>query len=182
MKRIPFVRLLVLAVAGLWLTAALPAQDQKKEREGLSDQQFVEKAAAGNMAEVKLGKLAGERAGSADVRKFGQRMVEDHSKANQELLKIAGKKGITPSTKPEPKHQELADKLSKLKGAEFDREYTMHMVKSHEMSAELYGNQAKGEQDAELKAFAAKVLPTVKEHLQMARDLAKQTGGDKKER
>lgn len=174
MKCLVNARAISLLVATLCLTAALNAQDQKQKQDKLTDRQFVEKASAGNLAEIKLGKLASERAGEAEVKKFGQRMVDDHTKANQELMTIASQKGMTPSAKPEAKHQEVENKLSKLQGAEFDRAYLMHMVKSHEMSAELHANQAKSGQDAELRAFAAKVLPTVKDHLQMARDLSKQ--------
>lgn len=93
---------------------------------------FIAEMAEDGMAEVQLGKLAAERASNADVKEFAQMMVQDHSKANEELKKIAGQLKVTPPTSLNQKHQALAAKLSKLQGAEFDREYMAEMVLGHE--------------------------------------------------
>jgi predicted outer membrane protein len=93
---------------------------------------FIAEMAEDGMAEVQLGKLAAERASNADVKEFAQMMVQHHSKANEELKKIAGQLKVTPPTSLNQKHQALAAKLSKLQGAEFDREYMAEMVLGHE--------------------------------------------------
>jgi predicted outer membrane protein len=93
---------------------------------------FIAEMAEHGMAEVQLGKLAAERASNADVKEFAQMMVQDHSKANEELKKIAGQLKVTSPTSLNQKHQALAAKLAKLQGAEFDREYMAQMVLGHE--------------------------------------------------
>src|SRR6185503_11239870 len=99
-----------------------------------SDQKFVMEAAHGGMLEVELGRMAVDKASNADVKQFGQRMVDDHSKAGDELMQLASQKGITLSSddhKGMAKGQAVKDKLSKLSGADFDREYMDMMVKDH---------------------------------------------------
>ena len=88
-----------------------------------SDRKFMEKAAQGGMAEVQLGKLATEKANADQVKQFGQRMVDDHGKANQELKQLASQKGVTLPTTMDKSAQKEYDRLSKLSGAEFDQEY-----------------------------------------------------------
>jgi putative membrane protein len=171
-----------LLVFGLCLTQSSRTQDKgtAKDSKAITDREFVYKASEGGLAEVNLGNLAAQRASSAEVKKFGKQMVEDHSKANKELLSIADKKKIPVAPRMDQKHQETADKLSKLSGAEFDRTYMTGQVKDHEETVELFEAQAKNGQDADLKGFAERTLPTIREHLKMARQLADQTKGDKK--
>jgi putative membrane protein len=97
--------------------------------------QFVEHMAVAGTAEVQLGKLAQERASNPDVKAFGQMMVTDHSKANEELTRIASQLQINPPKQLDQKHKDLANRLSKLRGAEFDREYMNAMVEGHEKVA-----------------------------------------------
>jgi putative membrane protein len=137
----------------------------------LTDAKFVQMAASGGMAEVKLGQLAADRGGNDAVRKFGQRMVDDHGKANKELMALAEKKNWNVSRDLSKKDQTEFDRLSKLRGAEFDRAYAEHMLKDHEEDIALFEAEAKTGQDPDLKAWAAKTLPTLKEHLKLARDL-----------
>ena len=87
-------------------------------------QEFIDEMAVAGMAEVQLGKLATERAASADVKAFGQMMVTDHSKAGDDLKQVASQLKVQPPTQLDPKHRDLAERLSKLQGAAFDREYT----------------------------------------------------------
>ena len=113
--------------AGLLALAPAFAQKQLSSQ----DQKFVMDAAKGGMMEVELGRIAVQKASSADVKSFGQRMVDDHSKANSELKSIAAQKGVTlPTTLPADMKQEM-DHLSKLSGAEFDKMYMSHMLKDH---------------------------------------------------
>jgi putative membrane protein len=164
-----------LAVAGLWAVGNLSAQDK---RAGNSpDSKFVMTAAQGGLLEVRLGELASDNAASPDVKAFGKRMVEDHSKANQDLMKIAEKKAIPVRQELNRKHQALFDQLKELKGAEFDRSYMRHMVKDHEEDAKEFDQEARGGQDPDVKAFAARTLPTIKEHLEMARKISGKLSG-----
>jgi len=133
-----------------------------------ADHQFMMKAAQGGMAEVELGKLAQERGSSDAVKQFGQRMVEDHGKANEELMRIAQSKGVTPPTSLDSKAQSMKDKLSKLSGTAFDRAYMSEMVKDHRTDVSEFQKEANSGRDPEAKAFAAKTLPTLQEHLRMA--------------
>src|SRR4051812_35707514 len=84
-----------------------------------ADEQFVEKAAQGGMAEVRLGELASQKASTPEVKELGSMMVKDHSAANKELTELAAKKGISVSTELDPKHQGTLDKLGKLTGDAF---------------------------------------------------------------
>jgi putative membrane protein len=131
-----------------------------------ADKMFVMKAAQGGMTEVALGKLASEKAGSADVKAFGAMMVTDHTAANDELKAIATKKGLKVPKELNKKHAKVADELSKLSGAVFDKAYVPAMVKGHTETIALFENEAKTGQDADLKAFAEKTLPTIKMHLE----------------
>jgi putative membrane protein len=135
------------------------------------DRQFIMTAAQDGMAEVQLGKLAQQKASSSAVKQFGQRMVDDHSKANSELESIASKLGATPPKTLDQKHQETMKKLEKLSGDQFDREYAQAMVQDHQKAVSLFEKQAKSGDADELKQFASKQLPILREHLKMARGL-----------
>jgi putative membrane protein len=129
---------------------------------------FVTKAAEGGMAEVELGRLASQRASDESVKQFGQRMVTDHGKANDELKQIASNKGIDIPSKLAAKHQATMDRLSKLSGAEFDRTYMQDMVRDHREDVNEFRRESQRGTDPELKAFAAKTLPVLEEHLKEA--------------
>jgi len=163
------------ALSVLYLTSAVPAED--KNNETITDEQFVSKASAAGLAEVSLGRLAAERASSAEVKKFGQRMVEDHTKANKELLTLADKKRFKVAERMDKTHQEAMDMMARLEGAEFDRQFMSQMVKDHEEAVSLFTAESKNGRDEDLKALATKTLPTLKEHLKMAQDLNKGKGG-----
>jgi putative membrane protein len=138
---------------------------------GSADRKFIMEAAMGGMAEVELGRLASERGSSETVKQFGQRMVDDHSRANGELTQLASSKGITLPTALDAKHQAAMAKMAALSGAAFDRAYSKDMVKDHNKDVALFQREASQGADADLKAFAQKTLPTLQEHLQMARSL-----------
>jgi len=134
-----------------------------------SDRKFIEKAAQGGMAEVQLGKLATEKASAPEVKQFGQRMVDDHGKANDQLKQLAGQKGVTLPTTMDKSAQKEYDRLSKLSGAEFDREYMKHMVSDHKKDVGDFKKEAGKAKDADLKQFAASTVPTLEEHLNLAK-------------
>ncbi len=140
------------------------------------DLAFMNDAAPGNMAEVELGHLAEKQAASNDVKQFAQKMIEDHSKTGEELKQLAMQKKVTLPPDVLPKHKEIMDKLSKLSGADFDREYVKAMVEAHEKDVAAFENAAKTAADADVKAFAAKTLPTLKMHLEMIKGIADKMG------
>jgi putative membrane protein len=222
---------------------------QNAARLNNSDRRFVNDAAESGMAEVIIGQLAVERASNDEVKRFAQRMIDDHTKANQELMQLATAKGITmpnammnqqadrqsghrsdqhisttqtqsgqagqgssqagsqsttdtqstrqDATRRSPqsgtqtgqqnsqmsksqnlqgKHRDQMNRLSKLSGAEFDREYMRHQLNDHEKAIALFQRQATEGSDAELKEFASRTLPALREHQQMARDIATKVG------
>ncbi|MBV9923438.1 MAG: DUF4142 domain-containing protein [Acidobacteria bacterium] len=132
-----------------------------------SDSKFVMNAAMGGMAEVELGRLAAQKGASDEVRQFGQRMVDDHSKANEELTRVASSKGMTPPTALDAKHQAEMQKLSALSGDKFDKEYVKMMLSDHKKDVAEFQKEASRGADADIKAFASSTLPTLQEHLQM---------------
>jgi putative membrane protein len=157
----------LLALAPVYAQSA--AQNSNSaNRLASGDHTFVTKAAQGGMAEVKLGTLATQKADNADVKAFGQQMVDDHSKANDELKQLASKKGITLPTDIDSKDQATYDRLSKLSGAEFDRAYMNDMVSDHRKDVSEFRHESQSGSDPDVKAWAAKTLPTLEHHLQMA--------------
>jgi len=165
--------------SGTSRTAQRPSEPSTQTAR-LDAREFVNRMGAAGLAEVELGKLASERAMDADVKAFAQMMVRDHSRADDELSKIASQLNIQMPTQLDPVHRELVDRLSKLKG-EFDREYMAAMVKGHEDVAGLLrsftsadrpigtSGRARGEQA--LMEWAMKTMPTVERHLERARQI-----------
>jgi putative membrane protein len=135
----------------------------------ISMPEFVKHAAQGGMAEVSLGKLAADKASDPDVKQFAQRMVDDHSKANAELTGLASSKGILLPANTDPKNQALMDRLAKLSGSEFDRAYMHAMLTDHDHDVSEFRAYAQRGTDPDVKAWAAKTLPTLEEHDQMAK-------------
>jgi putative membrane protein len=148
-------------------------QDTKAAKPTTSaDRTFMTTAAIDGMAEVEHGKLAAQNAASSAVKQFGQRMVDDHGKANAELKSLASQKNVTLPTSLGAQHKAMQDKLSKLNGPAFDSAYMAHMVAAHKEAVALFQREAKTGKDAETKAFAEETLPTLQEHLKMAQDLS----------
>jgi putative membrane protein len=137
------------------------------------DTKFVKEAAVGGMAEVELGKLAKDKGASDGVKQFGQKMVDDHGAANDELKSVAKKKNIDLPASLDAKHQATVDRLSKLSGAAFDRAYISEMLKDHQMDVKEFQHESGTASDPDIKGFAAKTLPTLQEHLKMIQDLSK---------
>ena len=143
-----------------------------------SDKKFIEEAAANGVAEVKLAQLASQKASHEDVKEFAERLVQDHSRANTELEKIAAAQNVTVPQEPTSKHQKLYDRLSKLSGQEFDKEYVKHMVDDHEKAVKKFERQAKDASDPQLKQFASSTLPALEDHLAEAERLEREVSGD----
>jgi putative membrane protein len=132
---------------------------------------FMREAAQSGMAEVMLGNLALQKSQNEQVRSFAQQMVTDHTAANQELTALAASKNVTLPTEVNLKHRNAVNKLNGMSGTEFDRAFMKQMVKDHQAAVKLFQKQSNRDDDAEVKAFAAKNLPTLQMHLQMAQSL-----------
>jgi putative membrane protein len=135
-----------------------------------SDKEFVSKAGMGGLAEVAMGNLGLQKATNAGVKAFAQRMVNDHSKANEELKQLATTKGLALPTELDGDPKAAMDHLNSLSGAEFDKAYMQHMVADHEKDVSEFQNASTGAQDADIKAWAAKTLPTLQDHLKQAQE------------
>jgi putative membrane protein len=162
-------------------TKAESNREGKQAKKGGQDSRAVRSMAQANMAEVELGKLAADRASGDEVKKFGRQMVEDHGKQLDEVKKLAQGKNVQLPDQPAKKHQSAMKKLQGLSGADFDRAYMRQMVKDHEDTLKQLESIAKKSDDLEVKAAAEKAVPKVKEHLQMAQQMAGSAKrGDKK--
>jgi len=133
-----------------------------------ADQQFIKNAAEGSLAEVEMGRLAAQHASHADVKSFGQRMISDHQKVDNELKDIAAKKHVTLAATLNTQDQKTYDGLSKLSGDAFDRAYMKDMVQDHQADIAHFKAEAASGKDADVKAFASKTLPTLEDHLKAA--------------
>ena len=144
---------------------------QAKSDAASADATFMSTAAMSSMAEIAHGKQAQANGSHDEVKKFGERMIEDHTKANDDLKALAAKKNATLPAELDQKHQAMQQKLEKMKGADFDRAYMQHMVQAHKEAVTLFQNEAKNGKDADVRAWAEKTLPTLQEHLKMATEI-----------
>ncbi len=141
-----------------------------------ADRSFVRKAAEGGMAEVELGKLAAEKGSTDDVKKFGQRMVDDHTKANDQLKQIAASKNVALPNGLNAKDKATKTHLEKLSGKQFDRAYMDDMVKDHIQDVAEFNRESEMAKDPDVKNFASQTLLTLRDHLKNARSVASETG------
>jgi putative membrane protein len=199
-KKEKFVCTITLASIGLWggsaaygqqhpMDEANPGQTTQGSRSTMAttpdatmgktaDGTFAKKAAAGGMAEVKFGELAQQKGSSPAVKRFGERMVNDHSKANMQLKDVASKEDITLPSGLDAKDQATYDRLSKLSGSDFDRAYMNDMVSDHEKDVSDFKREANMGKNSDVKNFASETLPTLEEHLKMARQVDQQVASD----
>ncbi len=164
---------LALAVALVAGLVGVRADDKKPADQPLDDTTFVKTAASDGMHEVELGKIGAENAKSADVKKFAEMMVKDHTKANEELKAAAKAAGIEVPAKIDEKHQKHIDTFKNYKGDNFDRDYMKHMVTDHTEAVALFTRASKELKNKELKEFATKTLPHLQHHLEDAKKLDK---------
>lgn len=136
------------------------------------DRHFIRKAGEGGLAEVELGKLAAQKGQSDEVKKFGQRMVDDHSKANDQLKQLAQNEGVTLPTSLSATDKATKARLEKLSGEQFDRAYMNDMVKDHSKDVAEFKKESTNAKDPDVKNFAAQTLPTLEDHLKEARTIA----------
>jgi putative membrane protein len=158
---------LVAAMLVFFATAGWTA-DTKTAKLAGNDAESVKEAAQGGLMEVELGKIAQTKAADESVKNFGKRMEQDHSKANDELKKLAADKGLQLSNELDKKHKSKVDKLAKLSGVKFDREYMAAMVSDHKADVKKFERTSEKTKDEDLKKFAGQTLPTLKSHLELA--------------
>jgi putative membrane protein len=144
--------------------------DKKFDNKMEDDAEFVTDAADDGMFEVQAAQLAKSNASSAKIKELAEHMIKDHSKANEELKKVAAKKQITLPSKLSDSRQKDFDQLTKLKGAEFDKEYAKMMVKYHKKAIDLFQKEADKGHDGELKGWASTKIATLQHHLKMSEE------------
>lgn len=169
LKRLP----VALVAALIGLAGAVAAEEKRTEvREPTNDREFVIKAIAGEIAEIKLAELAKKQTQIADIAKFADAIIADHTKMRDALLERAKAMKLAVVEGTEKEHRDVAAKLAKLTGDDFDREYSACMVESHEKAIKAYESWAKKAGDAEVAKFVNDSLPTLKEHKKNAEQLA----------
>jgi putative membrane protein len=171
------------ALIGLMAQPAL-AQDQAAAQQrpvapatqqlAMEDLEFATKAAQGGLKEVKFGELAQQQAARDQVKQFGQRMVDDHGKANDQLKQIVENKGIELPQQLSDEDQQKYAELQQKSGAEFDQAYTDEMVSDHEKDIDEFQKYVDAGKDPDLTSFAGQTLPTLKEHLRLAQQTEEQ--------
>jgi putative membrane protein len=179
------VKHLLMGAAALALMAQPTlAQDTQPPREAGQaqladvDLDFATEAAQGGLMEVRLGELAQLKAKSSAVQDFGRRMVEDHGKANEALMQIAARKGIELPQDLSDDGQDTMDELLETEGAEFDQDYMDDMVSDHEDDVAAFESYVEDAEDADLRGFAEATLPTLRDHLELAKRTQEQLGDE----
>jgi putative membrane protein len=159
-------------VVGLIAIYALTAIADDKPANDNSDNQFAQSAASAGEFEVRASQLALDKGTSDDVKKFARRMVDDHTKANRELMDLATKKGFRIQAAMTQKQVDIFAQLARAI-QDFDKQYVKAQLDGHEEAVALFEKQAKDGKDADLKGWAEKTLPTLKDHMKIVRDLSK---------
>ncbi|GAB3582960.1 DUF4142 domain-containing protein [Hymenobacter daeguensis] len=140
----------------------------KIEEKGMDyDSEFLTKAASGGMLEVEMGKQVAARAVTPQAKEFAQKMVDDHTKSNAELMALAAKKNITLPTTLGDKHEDVLKDVTEEKGVKMDQEYMKEMLKDHEEDVKEFTDASVKASDPDIKAFATKNVPVLKMHLDM---------------
>ena len=173
MEKNKVLKAIISASAAIVMFSALPASAQTSTTAATAltaaDKKAIMDMGMANMAEVEAGKMAVTKSQSADVKAFAQQMIDDHSKALTEVQTLAQAKGVTLPTELDAKHKAMAAKLDKLSGEKFDKEYMKNAgVSDHKAVHATLTKDEKAAKDADVKALAGKMKPTVEQHLKSA--------------
>ena len=160
-------------ITALGLAAALGSPAFAQDKMDNDDISAMKQLAQANLNEIAAGKTAAEKAQSPDVKKFGQKMVDDHTKMLEDLRALAKKKSVALPQDPDVKDMAQMKIMERKSGAEFDKDYMEHMVKDHEKDLKDVQNIASKAKDAEFKAAVQKAEPKIKEHLALAERISK---------
>ncbi|HTV46790.1 MAG TPA: DUF4142 domain-containing protein [Stellaceae bacterium] len=161
----------------LLITAPAWAQSVPSRSLSSQDRTFVDQAAAGNLAEARLGELAEQKGATPAVKEFGRWMATDHTFANDWLLGLAKEIPQIPHPTLTAQDKTLYQTLEGLSGAEFDRQYLARMVSDHEKTVGVFETEATSGQNPIIKGYAQSLLPVIKQHLAEARELSSTRGG-----
>lgn len=158
-------------------TSRTPAQadngaSSSKSKLSATDRRFMTNAIQGDLAEIKMGELAQRKGGSDAAKKFGQMLQQDHSQHLDKAKALAQQSGMVPPTQPDAKQKATYDRLSKLSGAQFDRQFARAMVSDHKEDISKYRKEAGSK--GPLADFAQQTIPTLEKHLQTAENLSSQ--------
>lgn len=175
-------RLILLLTAGMFVACNDDDDDNMAPTVSEADRTFVNNAADGGMFEVRAGEMAVAKGDSTamgmvmgsdsmSIKSFGQMMITDHTKANDELKSLADRKNVNVPTSLSSNKQMMLDSLNGASGVAFSRMYAKMMVASHKETVALFEKQSNDGQDTELKTWASQKLPTLKHHLEMAEDM-----------
>ena len=146
-------------------------EETAMEDQKVNQSDFLTQAASNGMFEVEASRIAQKQATNPEVKKFAQMMVTDHTAANKELMALAQKKAITLPDSMGDAHMDHMQELRGQKGAEFDRAYMEKMETTHNEAVSLFEDASEDMEDADVKAFATKTLPKLREHHESARKL-----------
>lgn len=141
------------------------------------DSKYMEKTAQGLISEVAMGEMAQKNAADERVKQFGKRMVDDHGKDLENLKQLASQKKVTLPTAPDHGQKKELDKLGKLSGKDFDKEYVKYEVKDHKDDVKEQGEEMQKTADPDLKKFATAAHDTVSKHREMIDDLDRKLSG-----
>lgn len=147
--------------------------EQNQNRLSSSDRLFMQRAAQGNMAEIRLSQLALQRASSDDVKQYAQQMIDQHTQANNQLMQLASQKNVTLPKQLDAQHQQIERQLQGLSGTSFDRAYMRAMVNDHAQTVTLFQRQTQQGQDRDVVAFASNLLPAIQQHYAMANSMVR---------
>lgn len=179
-KSMTLYRIIALGFAGALAVGSNAAAQTMNAPAGTlvkADQNFLNKAMEGDLAEINMGKLAQQKGQSQDVKQFGQMLEQDHSQHLEKAKQTAQQMGFTPPTEPNAKQKKTYDQLSKLSGAQFDRQFAQDMVKDHKEAISTFGKQAKSK--GPLADFAQQTVPTLQKHLRTAESLTGQKSSER---
>jgi putative membrane protein len=138
-----------------------------------TDKQFMTMAATANMTEAHLGQMAESQAANANLKTFGQTLVQDHTRAYEELHALSNKTGENIPKGIDTGKDASIQQLRKLKGAGFDKRFVQHEIQDHQRVLAAFKREAEHGQNPDVKAYAQKLLPTIEEHLHKAQEIAK---------
>jgi putative membrane protein len=161
---------LVGSFVGLAISASIGAAAIAQDS---GSQKFLIKAIQGNLAEVAMGQLAAQQGSSSEVKAYGQMLQKDHSDANTKAMAAASAMGVSAPSEATKKQSSEHDKLAKLTGDKFDREFARHMVMDHKKDIAEYTKAAKMKSGDQAVTYAVDTLPLLQSHLKTAQGLAK---------
>ena len=157
---------------GLNGSPGMPNGSMDSTRQRVDDRQFVKEAAMSDLTQIELGKLAAQKGSSDAMKQFGQKLVDDHTKANELLQQVAAHDNIEMPNSLDSKHQSRVDKLSRLSGTDFDRAFLKDEAKDHQRDVSEFQSESRDGADPNVKNFASQTLPTLEAHLSTVKQLS----------